>query len=416
MPTVSFVTSGALQKSALKEANERLVLDAIRRKPGISRAELARRAGLPRTSVTFVVDRLLKSRMIQEGEVVNGGRAGRPAAPLHLRGDSRLAIGVEISRSKSRVVLVDLNGTILRTEPVSWHADPKTFLSRIATAIQTLAGAFPGRRMLGAGVSLPGTIDKSRGHVIGAESLGWVGVDAGELLRSRTRLPLFFENDANLSALAEEWSRPSEGEALRYFVYVRMQGGLGTGVVVDGRVLHGSASASAEFGHVMLDPEGRPCGCGNRGCWEQYASDAALVRAFRESGGVTEADSVFEEAVSVVKLTRSGDAVALGALRRTAHYLALGFVNLIAALNPQAIILGEPFASAWELVEDVVLGELRRRLPPYSVKDLRVLPSRLGEDSALRGAATLVLAHFFTRFDHTRDHARPNLVSVESHG
>ena len=417
MPTVSFTTSGALQKSALREANERLVLDSIRRRPGISRAEIARSTGLARTSVTFVVDRLLRSRLVKEEKIENGAHAGRPPTALQLRGESRMAIGVEISRPKSRVVLVNLRGEILRMRTVTWQPDHELFLRRIGMAIQALAGLSQPRRILGVGISLPGTIDKSDGRVLGAEALGWVGVEAGKLLSARVDLPLFFENDANLSALAEQWYAPSEGESLRYFVYVRMQGGLGTGVVVDGRILHGVASAGAEFGHVMLDPNGHPCSCGNRGCWEQYASDAALVRAYQESGGETGgAGRILEDSLSIVRLAREGDARALQALRATARYLALGFVNLIAALNPQAIIMGEPFASAWDLVEDVVHRELRSRLPEYSLKDLRLLPSRIGTDSALRGAAALVLAHFLTRFDHTKDDSLPNGVSIEAHG
>jgi predicted NBD/HSP70 family sugar kinase len=408
MPTVSFVTSGALQKSALREANERLILDSIRRKPGISRAEIARITGLPRTSVTFVVDRLLRRRLVKEQTVENGAQAGRPPAALRLRGDSKLAIGVEISRPVSRIILADLNGEILRSRTVAWQPDATSFLNQIAAGIRVVSNSYQSRRILGVGVSLPGTIDKSTGRVLGAEALDWVGVEVGELLRSRIDLPIWFENDANLSALAEQWYAPAQGESLRYYVYVRMQGGLGTGVVVDGRVLHGVASAGVEFGHVMLDPNGRPCACGNRGCWEQYASDGALVRAYDPSGR--------EDSFSIVRLARAGDGRALDALRTTAYYLALGFVNMIAALNPQAIIMGEPFASAWDLVEDVVQSELRERLPVYSLNGLRLLPSRIGADSALRGAAALVLAHFLTRFDHTRGDALPNGVSIQSYG
>jgi predicted NBD/HSP70 family sugar kinase len=416
MPTVSFTTSGALQKSALREANERLVLDSIRRNPGISRAEIARVTGLARTSVTFVVDRLLRSRLVQEEEKPgNGTQAGRPPTALRLRGEARLAIGVEIARPRSRAVLIDLKGEVLGRRTVAWHGDTTVFLGRIRAAIQALIEMAKSRRVLGVGISLPGTIDKWSGRVIGAEALGWFGVEVGEILRRDIELPLFFENDANLSALAEQWWGSSAGEALRYFVYVRMQGGLGTGVVVDGRVLHGVASAGAEFGHVMLDAKGRACNCGNRGCWEQYASDSALVRAYREMGGSTAGpDRVLEDSLEIVNRARSGDDAAVRALRETAVYLALGFVNLIAALNPQAIIMGEPFASAWDLVEEVVWEELRRRVPAYSLNGLQLLPSRIGTDSALRGAAALVLVHFFTRFDHTKDDSLPNGVSLEA--
>ncbi|MBC7789931.1 MAG: ROK family protein, partial [Anaerolineae bacterium] len=142
------------------------------------------------------------------------------------------------------------------------------------------------------------------------------------------------------------------------------------------------------------------------GCWEQYASDVALVRAYRELSGV------FEESVAIVNLARSGDAHAVAALRTNAEYLALGLVNVIAALNPQAIIFGEPIASAWDLVADIVVAELGKRVPPYCLKGLRLLPSRLGADCALLGAAAFALDHFFSRFDHTTGDSPPNRVAI----
>jgi predicted NBD/HSP70 family sugar kinase len=411
MPTVSFTTTGALRKSALRQANERLVLDAIRRAPGICRADISRITGFSRPSVTFVVNRLLKARLVKEAKVENGVQAGRPPTGLQVCADSMAAIGVEIARPESSVVLVDLNGEILDRNTVRWEPDAASFLHQVCAAIRTVSRSCKPDQILGIGISLPGTIDKVAGRVVAAEALGWFDIDVAGILSAQLDWPLLFENDANLSALAEQWHSPSLAETLRYFVYVRLQGGVGTGVVIDGRILHGISSAGAEFGHVMLDPGGRPCNCGNRGCWEQYASDTALIRTYREASG-----KAVEDALEIVRLARQGDAPALHALRTTARYLALGFVNLVAALNPQAIIVGEPLASAWDLIEDVVLADLRQRVPAYYLSSLRLLPSRTDKHSALRGAAALVLAHYFTRFDHTKDDSLPIGVAMHAVG
>lgn len=417
MPTVSFTTSGALGKSALRQANERMVLNSIRRTPGISRAEIARTTGFSRTSVTFVVNRLIEDGMVLEEKVETGPQAGRPPSALQLAARSRVAIGVEVARARSRVVLVDLNGEILQQRAVAWQSDADIFFEEIHQAIRDVACEWAPQKILGVGISLPATIDLSAGRVLGAERLGWFNLDVGAILRRKLDWPLLFENDANLSALAEQWYLPIGSESLRYFVYVQTQGGLGTGIVVDGRILHGALSAGAEFGHTMLYPDGRPCRCGNRGCWEQYASDAALIRNYVELGGQESgADVVPEDSLQIVRRARDGDAIALQALRQTAGSLALGFVNLVAVFNPQAIIMGEPFSSAWDLVEDIVAGELRRRIPAYSLSCLSLLPSREGADAALRGAAALVLARFFTSFDHTRHDSLPNGVSMELKG
>jgi glucokinase len=164
----------------------------------------------------------------------------------------------------------------------------------------------------------------------------------------------------------------------------------------------------------MLYADGRPCSCGNRGCWEQYASEAALLRSYEELGSSKRKDETPIDAATLTQLARAGDKRALKALRTNASYVALGMVNLVAALNPQAIILGEPMVSAWD-VEDTIREELRKRAPPYALSDLRILPSQLGADAALRGAAVLPLANYFTRFDHGKEDALPNRVAIEAH-
>lgn len=415
MGIVTFTTSGALQKSALRQANERLVLNAVRRHPGILRADVSHITGLSRTSVTYVVNRLLKNRLVIEEKLESGSHAGRPPSALRIRADAMVAVGVEIVRPVSSVVLVNLEAEVVRRQAVHWHASPELLLHKLHLAIRSVTRSCKRGQVIGAGVAIPGTIEKSSGRVIAAENIGWFGVDVDHVLRGQLPWPFFYENDANLSALAEQWFAPPEGDLLRYFVYVRLAEGLGTGVIVDGRTLHGISSAAAEFGHVMLYPDGRPCACGNRGCWEQYASEAALHRTYGELAGTSGSTPAPIDSGTIVRLARAGNGPALQALHTTASYLALGFVNIVAALNPQAIIVGEPMASAWDLVEDVIRNELRTRVPPYAVKNLQILPSRLGSDSVPRGAAALALAHYFTRFDHAKEDALPNRVAIETH-
>ena len=217
-----------------------------------------------------------------------GTHAGRPPTALQLRGESMLAIGVEISRPKSGVVLVDLNGETLRRERLLWTTGYRVFFSiRIGSAIREVAVRVASRhRILGVGVSLPGTIDKSVGRVLGAEALGWFDVEAGRLLSARINWPLFFENDANLSALAEQWyARSAMGIAslLRLRPNARRSGhGRRCRWTHPAWRVPQRARSSVTSCSIPMDGL---VSCGNRGCWEQYASDAALIREYRELSG-----------------------------------------------------------------------------------------------------------------------------------
>ena len=191
-----------------------------------------------------------------------------------------------------------------------------------------------------------------------------------------------------------------------------MRGGLGTGVIVNGRILQGASSAAAEFGHTILYPDGRRCPCGNSGCWEQYASDLALCRAYSQQNGG--AGGTLTEPDAIVRLAREGDAAALRVLRDTAHQVGMGFVNLIMALNPEAIVVGDYLAAGWDLVEDVVWSVLRSRVPSYYLAGVRIFPSEHAADSSLLGAVALVLSQFFTSFDHGNLTVSSNSVLIQT--
>jgi predicted NBD/HSP70 family sugar kinase len=409
MPGVVFTTRGALSKSALRQANERLILNAIRQNPSMSRADIVRMTGLSPSSVTFIVERLKRDKMICDHEPENHSRVGRPPTALRLRPDAKMAIGVEITLSGSNIALADLTGHVVRKTQVPWGSNYDLFFDRVHRAIQAMVDSVSPRQVLGVGVGLPGYIDRNTGKVLAAENLGWFGVEAGRLLRKRLSVPFYFENNAKLSALAETWSLKPGSKRLANFVFVTMRGGLGTGVIVNGQILQGASSGAAEFGHTVLYPDGKRCPCGNSGCWEQYASDLALGRAYSQQNG----GGPSPEPDAIVRLAREGNAVALRVLRETAHQVGLGFVNLVMALNPEAIIVGDYLAAGWDLVEDVVWSVLRSRVPSYYLAGVRIFPSEHAADSSLLGAVALVLSQFFTSFDHSNLTVPSNSVLMQ---
>ena len=402
MSTVTLTTRRVLRKADLREANERLILNLIRQTPDISRSDLVRVTGFSASSVSLIVNRLVRRGWVREDRVEPSAQTGRPPVALRLDADSMLAIGVEISRERTRVAVADLDGRILREKSLPWHPSAKVFLGRLRSAIQAEATACGEGKVLGVGVALPGTIRRDTGRVTAAEGLGWFDIDVGGELSRRSKIPFYYDNNAKLAATAERWYRKLGSPEIKDYVFVTAQGGLGTGVVIDGRILHGSDGEASEFGHTLLYANGRKCICGNSGCWEEYASDRALVRIYAEMepGEPAVATPGAEE---IVQLARAGERRALAALSDVAHNLSLGFVNLIYALNPEAIIVGDCLAKAWDLIEKTVWDGLRQRLPQRYLSRITLAPEELGGDSILMGAVANVLSHYFTTFDHQRD-------------
>ena len=305
---VTFTTSGALKKSALREANERLVLNTIRQNPSLSRADIVRITGLSPSSVTFIVKRLKSDKLIDESKTENWTQVGRLPTAIRIRANARVGLGVELGLTGARIVVADLSDEIISRKSVPWHSNHGIFLDKVHKAILALVSQYKSEQVLGIGVALPGFIDRATGRVIAAENVQWFGVEVGEILRRGLDVPVYFENGAKLSALAEMWSAGRERKPLRDFVSVVARGGLGTGVIINGEILQGASFGAAEFGHIPLYPEGRKCSCGNSGCWEQYASDFAFMRLYRERAGLPANRDLQPEAI--IAKVRAGDPLA----------------------------------------------------------------------------------------------------------
>ncbi|MBK9168179.1 MAG: ROK family transcriptional regulator [Bryobacterales bacterium] len=384
MPAITFTTRGGLDKSTLRQANERLILSTIRQNPAVSRADIVRITGLSPSSVTFIVSRLRREGLVSEE--ARGSRAvvGRQPIGLRLIPDARLAVGLDITLSGARIAVGDLSDTIVARRHVPWTANYNVFFDRIHSHLHQILEPLGAGRALGVGVTLPGFIDRKTGKVIAAENLNWFGVEAGSLIRRDLAVPFYFENMAKASAVAEMWSSQRDVTPLRDFVFVSCRSGLGTGVIINGQVLQGTDSAASEFGHVSINPQGIRCPCGNVGCWERYASDLALSERYaaRVRSGQGTADSV-----QIAALARKGDRDAMEVIQETAHFVGLGFVNLIVTLNPEAIIVGDFLSEAWDLLEETVWATVRSRVPAYCLPNVRIVRSRHGSEASLVGGA-----------------------------
>ena len=391
---MSLTSRSALRKSDLRDANERLLLNIIRQDLGTSRADIVRITGFSPSSVTFIVNRMIRDGLLSETISDGQLKVGRRPVILRLQPEALMAVGVEIARSETRVALAGLDGKIIKQRTVPWHPDERAFLANVRAAIRKLALSVPASRLLGVGVSVSGTVDHATGRVVAAEHLDWFEVDVGPILSAGIPATFHVENDAKLRAVAERWFCEPGSKPLENFVFVTFRHGLGTGVVIEGRLLHGAFGKAAEFGHTSLYPDGRRCICGGVGCWEEYASQAALERLYAERLG-SASPALGHGADTILRLARNGDALALDVLRETATFIGMGFANLNSTFNPEAIVVGDYLASGWDLMKEWVWETLRNRAANRYLSRLRIIPSRHEGESALKGALALVLSHFF---------------------
>jgi glucokinase len=242
----------------------------------------------------------------------------------------------------------------------------------------------PGHRVLGVGIGSPGPLDAEAGVVVHASTLrGWDDVPLAELVAARLGLPVRLDNDANCAALAE-W-RFGAGRGLRHMVYVTVSTGIGGGVILDGKLMHGHLSLAGEIGHMAITEAPVRCSCGAMGCWEALAAGPALGQRATELGlwgRVTARD--------VAQLAEAGDTAALGLLNEEARYLGLGFANLLHLFAPEMIVVGGGVSACLPLMRPAIEAVIRgQAMPAY--REVPIVAAALGHRAGVIGAALLVL-------------------------
>jgi predicted NBD/HSP70 family sugar kinase len=379
----------AARLNTIRDINRQIVLNYVREREPISRAEIARETELQRSTISAIVEDLKTEGLIEEvGEGESTG--GRRPTLLRLRTAGAIAIGVAITPTRTTVASSDLAGRVIKQEEFISDHDPKKTLNQVISLIREFSRDCS---IEGVGVSLPGLVDPSTGNVIYIPYFRWRDLPVAELISSAVGLPVVIDNDANAVALAELWFGLPEVNDARDFILVLVAEGVGTGIIFDGQVYRGQRGAAGEFGHMVIGTRAPvPCSCGSHECWEAFSSEGATVARYEKlSGGPTMSPLGFRE---LVDRALGGEANAKAALVETALCLGVGISNLIVGFSPEAVVVGGEIARAWCLVEraltEAIENSVRRGLP-----SARILPSTLGEKPTLRGALSLVLAGKF---------------------
>lgn len=367
----------------LAKINEGQVLREIRNQGPSSRADIVRHSGLSAPTVSKAVASLLRTGFLEEFEG-NGPVIGRPAMKLRLASKSAQVLGVVIDIRRSWVVAAGLDGELHedRMRSVETHGSYNDLIEALVKHTHSLM-ARPGVRTLGVGVTVPGLIDHRRGldilspnvHVIDGHS---PGRDLGE----RLGLECVMVQDQDALCLAERHFGSARG--LEDYAILDVSSGVGMGVMSGGRLVRGHSGFAGEIGHITVCPDGRSCGCGNRGCLETVASDTALSwRVSQRLGRQVNIDEV-------IRLVRSGEVDLKDDCQEVIRYLAIGLAAVINIFNPATLFIHGQIFDVEDDLFGSVLEETRKRALTPSFADCHIVRA---QGSKLQGAVASIIQH-----------------------
>jgi predicted NBD/HSP70 family sugar kinase len=375
----------------LRLVNQRILLSIIADRQPVSRADIAKISGLNKATVSTITAEMLKDRsVVEDGLGRTTPIGGKPPTPLRLNEWRYGIFALDVRADETILALSDFNSRLVARASFATGAKPRAFLQKIGREIDGLRAAHGEfEEFAGVGVSLPGMVDNHSGTFLMSVVLPWRDFPVVECLGEATRLPVIIDNSARCAALAEIWHGKAHYAHLRNLLYVGVSSGLACGLVIDGGLYRGRNNTAGQFGHIPIELAGPPCRCGQRGCWDLYASDKATIARYQRlrGGQGGRAPSMRK----LVELIESGDPAAAEAVRETARYLGIGIAGLINGLDPDAVVIGGEITRAWGLIEPIISAEAQRSLLGPRARSVAIRRSAFDVRPSLKGALTLVL-------------------------
>jgi predicted NBD/HSP70 family sugar kinase len=377
-----------LRSETVRRANLSAIVRELHVDGPLSRSDLVARTGLTRSAIRGLIGELVAADLVTEERAIPLGTPGRPSPLVRLTPNAAVVLALEIAVDSLAAAMVGLGGEVfelIRVARPRGHSTVDEVAGDLAELAATVVERHPlGEPPIGIGVTVVGLVRRTDGLVAMAPNLGWRDVPLREALTRAldTTVPISIGNDADLGALAEVRRGAAIGE--EDVLYISGEVGVGGGVIVDGRPMIGVAGYAGEVGHIPVNPVGTACRCGSVGCWETEVGEGALLRraGHPPGGGPDAVELVMAEA-------RDGSPAALSAFDDVGHWLGIGLAGLINVLNPRLVLLGGRFGRIHPFVATTLEGELDRRVLPAPRQLVRVVPTSLGVDAPLIGAAEL---------------------------
>jgi glucokinase-like ROK family protein len=381
--------------------NKRNVINIIREKGPINKAEIARLVGLSIPTVMRLTDELIEKNLIREtGRGESTG--GKPPLMLEFTPDSHYIIGVDIGTTHIKTIVMNMVAEIIcKIETPTVVSDPpEQVIDRI---VETISQAIdkvnvPLSKYLGIGLGMPGLLDASCGMVLFSPDFKWENIDLTEPVKSRFGLPVYMSNVTRAMAVGEKWFGLAKD--VENFMCVNLGYGIGAAIFINNCIYSGSSDSSGEFGHMTLEKNGPQCSCGNYGCLEALASANAmskkavfLIERGESSTILDLADGKTSNinAKLIFDAAKAGDGLGREIVREATEYIGIAISNAVNFIDPELIILEGGIAKAGDILIDGIKRIVERRQMKYAGRKLSIVASKMEEDAAAIGAAAVLL-------------------------
>ena len=399
MKTENIISGNA---KVVRNINRSMILNIIRNKQPISRTKIARLTHLNKSTVSSIVTDLLNEDLIFEQKTFDPS-VGRNPLDLSLKLGKYFIGAISIDAALTRFAITDIDGSVLETSSIeSQPREPEKFLKQCLKELNSLSDRLNIKNLEGLGISIAGIVDSKNLIVYFAPNLGWENFNIGNIVKilwPDIKI-LAVGNDAKCSALAELWFGTHKLD-LSNFVFLQVGPGIGSGIVVEKKLLDGEFHASGEFGHMVLYEGGEPCLCGNNGCWEMYASDRATIKRYINQIGdsLTSTENITID--EVIEAAKNKDNIANDVLKQTGYYLGLGIASVLKIIDPHVIIVGGGIVRAWDIIYPEINKIIKERAFYGKKKSISILPTTLQIRPRLLGAATLAISEIFNDYKIT---------------
>lgn len=396
--------------SLLRKSNIKNILNIVWKNKVVTRKELSNITSITAPTISNIIDILLEKGFIKiKGKGESTGE--RQPDLIEFNPTSYFVIGISLKVYKVQAFITDLYGNKVQEFEVNSDYTGKhaNILPQLEIVLENLINKFDKKsKLVGIGVSFPGTIDNKSGIVLNSPIVGnGIGVNIKEYLERRFNLPTFCENNANLCTLNEYWF--GKGKNKKYVLFVFAGFGIGNGIVIDGEIYTGYKDAAGEIGHTVIEINGKKCYCGSYGCLETVASYPALFEQFQKGvkmGAKTNFKDIVERGFSVheveeiFRYAEKGDKLAISVIENIGRYIGIAIANLVNILNPEIVIIGGDYYKVKNLIGESIKETARLRSWPIN-KETEIVFTDFGLDACVYGAATLAIKKFLDyRYDY----------------